>query len=203
MTAPGPMLRRTLLLAAAAAPLVPAVARAAEAAGAVEEARGTVTAERAAQRRALVPRSDVFVGDTVATASESRAALQLGQTTSLRLGARARVRIDRFLVNQGGVLTLEDGPILLDKTGGDAAHPVQVQGGFGLITVRGTRIFAGPSNGVFAIFVVHGVIDVTAGGQRFALQTGEGTNIAAPGGPASPPVKWGEARVRAALASVT
>jgi ferric-dicitrate binding protein FerR (iron transport regulator) len=175
---------------------------AAEVAGYVEEIRGQVTAELAAQRRILVPHSDVFLGDDVASAERSHAALQLGRDTSLRLGANARVRIDRFIVSAGGVLTLEAGPLLLDKAPGPPASALQVRGSFGLITIRGTRIFVGPSNGVIGVFVVHGLIDVTAGGQSIVLQTGEGTNIAAPGAPPTPPVLWGEGRIRAALASV-
>ena len=196
--------RRFLLAAGPATALLahPVVAET-RAAGQVEEVRGQVTAELSSQRRVLVPRGDVFVGDDVATAEESRAAMLLGRDTSLRLGASARVRIDRFIVNAGGVLTLEGGPLLLDKTPGGPTGAVQVRGSFGLITIRGTRIFVGPSNGVTGIFVVHGVITVTSRGESFALQTGEGTNIAGPSDRPTPPAPWGEARIRAALASVT
>jgi ferric-dicitrate binding protein FerR (iron transport regulator) len=171
-------------------------------AGHVQEVKGQVTAELASQTRVLVPRADVFNGDDVATAESSRAAMLLGRDTTLRLGANARVRIDRFIVNAGGVLTLESGPLLLEKAPGNPAAAVTVRGSFGLITVRGTRIFVGPSQGVIGIFVVHGLIDVAAGGREFVLQTGEGTNIAGPGAIPTPPAVWGEARVRAALASV-
>ena len=105
-------------------------------------------------------------------------------------------------MNAGGTLILENGPMLLDKGPSSPGVPVQVRGAFGLITVRGTRIFVGPSNGVIGIFVVHGVISVVAGGSDFALQTGEGVDIAAPGARATAPANWGAARIRAALASV-
>ena len=116
-------------------------------AGQVQEVKGQVTAELASQTRVLVPRSDVFNGDDVATAASSRAAMLLGRDTTLRLGANARIKIDRFIVNAGGVLTLESGPLLLDKGPGNPAATVTVRGSFGLITVRGTRIFVGPSQG--------------------------------------------------------
>jgi ferric-dicitrate binding protein FerR (iron transport regulator) len=174
---------------------------AATVAGYAEEIRGQVTAELAAQRRVLVPRGDVFLGDEVASGDRSRAALQLGRDTSLRLGANARVIIDRFIVNAGGVLTLEAGPLLLDK-GPDTPGALQVRGSFGLITIRGTRVFVGPSNGVIGVFVVHGLIDVTSAGHSVMLQTGQGTDIAAPGAPPTQPHPWGEKRIRAALASV-
>jgi hypothetical protein len=194
---------RAILGAARSAPLLARRSAAgAEAAGYVQEAKGQVTAELASHRRVLVPHSDLFLGDDLATAEQSRAALQLGQDTSVRLGANARLRIDRFIVNAGGVLTLEAGPLLLDKTPSGSPTTLQVRGAFGLIMVRGTRIFVGPSNGVIGIFVVHGLIDVTAGGQSIVLQDGEGTNIASPGAAPTAPVLWGQARIRAALASV-
>jgi hypothetical protein len=195
--------RRTVLTAApTAAVFARAAAGAAMTAGQVQEVRGQVTAELASQRRVLVPRADVFHGDDVATAENSRAAMLLGSETTLRLGANAKIKIDRFIVNAGGVLTLEGGPLLLDKAPGDPSAAVQVRGSFGLITIRGTRVFIGPSQGVIGIFVVHGLIDVASGGLDFVLQTGEGTNISGPGAMPTPPSVWGEGRVRAALASV-
>jgi len=174
---------------------------AAAVAGYVEAVRGQVTAELAAQRRNLVPRGDVFLGDEVMSGDRSRAALQLGHDTSLRLGANARVRIDRFIVSAGGVLTLEAGPLLLDK-GPGTPGTLDVRGSFGLITIRGTRVFVGPSNGVIGVFVVQGVVDVTSGGQRVVLETGLGTDLASPGAPPTQPHPWGETRILAALASV-
>jgi len=170
-------------------------------AGYVEEVRGQVTAALAAQRRILVPHGDVFLGDEVTSGDRSHAALQLGHDTSLRLGANARVIIDRFVVNAGGFLTLEAGPLLLDKES-DTPGALQVRGSFGLITIRGTRVFVGPSNGVIGVFVVHGLVDVTSGGHSVVIQTGQGTDIAALGAPPTEPHPWGEGRIRAALASV-
>jgi len=80
---------------------------------------------------------------------------------------------------------------------------LQIRGSFGLITVRGTGVFVGPSNGVIGIFVVHGQVQVLGGGQSVVLNPEEGTDIAAPGGPPTPPTRWGAARIRAAYASVT
>jgi hypothetical protein len=173
-------------------------------AGHVEDIKGQVTAELASQRRVLTPRADVFIGDDVATAESSRAALLLGRDTSLRLGANARVRIDRFIVDAGGVLTLEEGPLLLDKASDSVAGALQVRGSFGLITIRGTAVFVGPGRGPsgVGIFVVHGIVDVAAGGLEFVLQSGEGTDIAGPGAMPTAPVAWGAPRIRAALASV-
>jgi ferric-dicitrate binding protein FerR (iron transport regulator) len=194
---------RLLLFGVPAAALFSRVAITAEsAAGYVAEVRGEVTAELEASRRVLVPRDTIFLGDDVVSGSQSRAALQLGRDTSLRLGAKAQVRIDRFIVDAGGVLTLEGGALLLDKAPGSAGV-LQIRGSFGLITVRGTGVFVGPSNDVIGIFVVHGQIQVLAAGRSIVLNAGEGTDIAAPGAAPTPPTRWGAARISAAYASVT
>jgi hypothetical protein len=196
------MLGLILFGAPAAVPFSRMAITAESVAGYVAEVRGEVTAELEALRRVLVPRDSIFLGDDVVSGSESRAALQLGRDTSLCLGANAQVRIDRFIVDAGGVLTLRGGALLLDKAPGSPGV-LQIRGSFGLITVRGTGVFVGPSNGVIGIFVVHGQIQILAGGQSVELNTGEGTDVAAPGAPPTPPTRWGVARIRAAYASVT
>src|SRR5438105_1256122 len=120
-------------------------------AGRVDEAVGLVTAEVKDRKRTLAPQEAVFVGDTVATGNASKLGMKLGQETLLRLGELARIKIDRFLVNAGGTIELNAGPMLLDKP--KTSPPVNIRSPFGLISVRGTRVFAGPSGGVFGVFV--------------------------------------------------
>ena len=183
-----------LLLTALSAPAAPVDA------GLVEEVSGVATASSNQSKRALSPRDDVFIGDEVATAALSRARLALGHDTVVRLGENANLRIDRFLVDAGGVLTVGAGAVLLDKT--PSRGPTKLRGAFGLITVRGTRVFAGPSKGVIGVFVEHGVVDLTSGGATVTLHDGEGSDIAHRGAKPTPPKAWGAARVQAALASV-
>ena len=170
-------------------------------AGKVDEAIGLVTAEGKERQRPLAPQATVFVGDTVATGSASRLGMRLGQETELRLGELARIKIDRFLVNAGGTIRLNAGPLLLDKP--KTSPPVNIRSPFGLISVRGTRVFAGPSRGVFGVFVVHGTVTVRAGGRTVQLGDGLGTDIARPGAAPTTPVRWGDERIRLALASVS
>jgi hypothetical protein len=73
---------------------------------------------------------------------------------------------------------------------------------YGLIVVRGTKFFAGPSNGVFGVFVDHGRVSVAAAGHKVTLTAGLGTNIAKPGDPPTPPARWKAERIAAALGSV-
>jgi len=172
------------------------------AAGQVESMRGEAFAERTNARRTLAPAADVFVGDLVQTNEQSGLVLKLGSTTTVKLGGEARFRIDRFVVGAGGTLDLERGPVVIDRDDRARKENLQVRSPFGLIAVRGTMFFAGPSDGVFGVFVGRGAVSVSAGGRTVTLRPGHGTNIASPGAPPSDPKSWGEQRIKAALASV-
>src|SRR5690348_1065321 len=108
------MERRALLTGLAAAWCAGPGASAAEPAGQVETSRGECFAQTAAERRVLAPAAAVYVGDAVGTGVQSALAMHLGAATEVKLGAEARLRIDRFLVNAGGVLVLEGGGMLYD-----------------------------------------------------------------------------------------
>lgn len=199
-TRSGAVMTRRALLTTAAACFAPMPASSAEA-GSVTALEGQGFAESAAARRDLVARSGVFIGDLVGTGLQSRLVLRLGAGTQINLGSEARVRIDSFIANAGGVLELQGGAMLFDGNT-QKGRGVSVRSPFALIAVRGTRFFAGPSAGVFGVFVARGQVRVTASGRRIELTQGMGTNIAYPGAAPTDPTKWGESRVRQALASV-
>lgn len=150
----------------------------------------------------MQPSAPVFIGDAVGTGVQSALAMLLGAATEVRLGAEARLRIDRFLVNAGGVLMLERGGMLYDHKGDGGPSDVTVRGPFGLVAVRGTRFFAGPSNGVFGVFVERGTVTVVGAYTAVQVTSGLGTNIASPGAEPTPPAPWGKARIESAMASV-
>jgi ferric-dicitrate binding protein FerR (iron transport regulator) len=178
-------------------------AQGAEQAGAVEEVRGEAFAEAAAIRRTLDRAAPLFISDEVGTGAASRLSMRLGRDTTIRLGERAYLKIDRFLVDAGGDITLQSGPLLFDRPPGSRPDPVQIRSPFGLIAVRGTRFFAGPSDDRFGVFVERGVVAVTAAGQQVILHDGEGTDFRWPGARPTPVRRWQPPRIRAALASVT
>jgi ferric-dicitrate binding protein FerR (iron transport regulator) len=182
--------------------LIAMPALAAEQAGAVEDIKGEAFAEADAVRRALERSAPVFVGDDVGTGVASRLGMRLGRDTTIRLGERARLKIDRFLIDAGGEITLRSGPLLFDRPPGSPPAHVQIRSPFGLIAVRGTRFFAGPSNGRFGVFVERGTVAVTGGGREVILRSGEGTDFAAPGTRPTPVRRWGLVRVSEAMASV-
>jgi hypothetical protein len=197
--------RRGLLYAAIGAilpALKPGPTSAAEEVGSVQEVKGDAFAEADGRRRNLERSAPLFLKDIVATGPEARLVLHLGSATTLQLGASARLTIDRFLVNVGGDITLQSGPILFDRPEDSAPVDMQFHGSFGLIAVRGTRFFAGPSAGVFGVFVARGAVTVSAAGKEVVVRAGEGTNIALMGGAPSAPTPWGAERIRNAMQSV-
>jgi hypothetical protein len=173
-----------------------------EQAGSVEEIKGEAFADAQNEHRKLENAAPLFIADNVGTGSASRVALHLGKDTMVRLGELAHLTIDRFIENAGGELTLASGPLLYDRQQGAEPQPLKIRSSYGLIAVRGTRFFAGPSNGVFGVFVERGSVVVSAAGQEVTLGAGDGTNIAHPGDAPTPPAPWKQPRIDAAMASV-
>jgi ferric-dicitrate binding protein FerR (iron transport regulator) len=151
-------------------------ARAAEQVGSVEDVTGEAFAELESVRRALNRAVPIFLNEEVVTGAASRLTMQLGRNTTVKLGEQARLRIDRFLVDAGGEMTLRSGPMLFD--GQPRRAGVQVRSPFALIAVRGTRFFAGPSNDRFGVFVARGSVTVSAAGQDPARRRGHGYCVA-------------------------
>jgi hypothetical protein len=171
--------------------------------GQVQSLRGQAFAESGRIRRPLEVQAALFLGDLVMTGAASRLQMRLGRRTILALGENARLRIDRqVLTDDSGDYELQAGPLLLEHDEDGPSIRATVRSPYALIAVRGTRFFAGPSNDVFGVFVASGRVSVQAASRSVLLDEGEGTNIASPGAPPSPPAPWGEARIRAALASV-
>jgi hypothetical protein len=170
--------------------------------GHVEAIRGEAFAELRGARRILAVRANVFVEETVTTGESARLALRFGGDTTLRLGAATKLKIDRYVANAGGEFSLMEGGLLYDRPGRRRSAESVLRSLFGLIAIRGTRLFAGPSNGVFGVFVARGAVDVTAAGKTVTLRRGLGTNIAKPGDPPTDPAVWKPARIAAAFASV-
>ena len=181
---------------------VAARAQARERAGSVEDVKGEAFAEGASERRRLAHAAPIFIADQVGTEAESRLGMRLGRDTTVKLGERARVKIDRFLVNAGGVITLQSGPMLFDRRPGAAPLPMTIRSPYALIAVRGTRFFAGPSGGVFGVFVERGSVTVSAGGRQVVLGQGQGTNVPFAGSQPTPPASWKPARISDAFSRV-
>jgi ferric-dicitrate binding protein FerR (iron transport regulator) len=191
--------RRQCVIAAVAAALASPAGAQGRAAGIVTNLSGRAEAELEAVVRQLRQDASVFVGDRISTGPDARTRIALGEATELRLGPGGRIRIDRFLMRAGGVIDIEAGAVLLDKDPSRASGPINLRSSFGLIAVRGTRVFAGPSNGVFGVFVERGSVEVSAAGKRVVLRSGQGADIARPGSQPTDAAAWGNPRIQRAL----
>jgi hypothetical protein len=191
-----------LLACALACAAVPSPARAQTPAGDVAAVKGEASAEAQSARRVLALGNPVFVDETVATGAASRLTLNLGRNTTLKLGEKARIRLDKHMINAGGAFDLQSGAVLFDRGAGGPKGATTFRSPYGLLAVRGTKFFAGPSNDVFGVFVIRGRVDVTGAGRTVRLTAGFGTNVRLPGDPPTKPAPWKKPRVKAALQSV-
>ena len=173
-----------------------------ESVGAVSALQGQATAEHSGLGRKLLLADAIFLGDLVATQARSRLAMQLGAQTSLKLGAATRVRIDRHIADAGGELELEDGALLFDRPSAGIKGETYLRSPYGLLAVRGTRFFAGPTRRGFGVFVDHGEVVVTAAGRNVRLVDGLGTTIRTPGAPPLRAARWRPSAIRRAFALV-
>lgn len=170
--------------------------------GKAVEVTGDVTRKQADRLEGLKAGASLMDHDFVKTGSESYAELSLGDDTSLLLGSDTELLIDTFIAGQGGTIELGMGQMVFDRPEGLEKIDLTVRTAFGMIGVRGTKFFAGPNRGVFAVFVEHGRVAVTGGGVTKEVGRGEGVEIKTIGEAPGEVTQWGEARIREAYASV-
>jgi hypothetical protein len=196
------MNRRTLITGATSASLLqPSIGWAARAIGRSVKAKGDSTLQRANKATSLVPDADLFEGDLVRTGAKSFAELMLKTATQINLGPNSEIGIDRFVADLGGVINI-GGAIVFDRPENRDPIDLRVNSAFARMGVRGTRFFAGPSKGVYGIFVERGSLIVRTGTVLRKLGPGEGVDIAEEGKPAGKVAKWGAPRIEAAFATV-
>lgn len=170
--------------------------------GKAVEITGDVTRKQENHLEGLKAGTSLMDHDFVKTGAKSFASLELGDDTSLLLGSDTELLIDTFIAGQGGTIELGTGQMVFDRPEGLAKIDLTMRTAFGMIGVRGTKFFAGPSRGVFGVFVEHGLVEVTGGGVTRQVGRGQGVDIATPGAVPSEVAQWGDARIREAYASV-
>ena len=191
--------RRGILIGAATVCAFQRRAWARDQIGKVTEIRGTASAEGAGDTRTLAENGPIFLEELLRTGDESRLAMLLGVRTSVRLGAKSKIRVDRYIADAGGEIVVDSGQLLFD---GRARKGLTVRSPYALIAVRGTKFFAGELGTGFSVFVARGEVSVTGGGGSVTLREGEGTDIATYGAPPSPAEKWGAPKIARAFALV-
>lgn len=171
--------------------------------GAVTNVLGTCFAERGPDNVSLFVESPVMLEDRVRTGEQSRAIIKLGADTAIRMGAGVRLKIDRFVVASGGILTLESGSVLVDKDDRNRNQRIQLNSPYAMIAIRGTAYWAGLLPDGFGVFVQRGTVAVRAAGAEVLLQPGQGTTIPVVGARPQPVRAWGEDKIRLALSQVS
>lgn len=194
-------LRRRQIMLTASAVMLPLPVWAAADLGIVETTEGKAWAA-GSPARDLVAQAAVFLGDEIGTGAESRLAMLLAGSTRILMGPQTTLTIDQFTAEAGGELVLGEGAMLFDRAEDAPKTPVQLSTAFGLIAVRGTRFFAGPSRDKFGVFVERGEVRLSGGGVEVAILPGFGSDIAAPGQAPSQPAPWKPSRIAAAMALV-
>ena len=169
--------------------------------GKVVSTEGSVALERQTNSVDVSPEDPLLIDDRVMTREDGFALLLLDDRTQINLGASSELTIDQFIVEQGGVISM-GGAILFDRPTDQPPTNISILTAFGQIGVRGTRFFAGPTKGKFSVFVDHGSVSVTGGGEERILSAGEGVEFEAEGAAPGPVVRWGEPRIVEAFASV-
>ncbi len=191
---------RRRVLGGLAAALLPLPARAAAAVGTATAVAGSATLDRGRGDLALLVGDALHEGDLIRTGPASRAELLLATETQVNLGPQAELLLDRYLADSGGRLAV-GGPVVFDRPDSLPKLDLTVATAFGEIGLRGTRFFAGPSNGVFAVFVQRGSVEVRAAGGTWQLGPGEGLDLP-DGAPPAAAAPWEVPRILAAFASV-
>nr|WP_275788152.1 FecR family protein [Rhizobium gei] len=169
--------------------------------GKAADIRGKANVRRATKEQGLEKGGPIMTEDYVLTGADSFADLQLDDTRLL-LGSKTELLIDSFIASQGGTMELGTGQMVFDRPEGLPRIDLALRTTFGMIGVRGTKFFAGPNRGVFAVFVEHGQVSVEGGGVQRLVGAGEGIEIAKPGDAPNETVVWKEARIAEAYASV-
>lgn len=168
--------------------------------GKAAKVRGNVRRRQGEDEERLAIGGAVLDKDYVLTSTNSFADLALSETRIL-LGPQTELLIDSFIAGQGGTLELGLGRMVFDRPQKLPKMDVVVRTAFGMIGVRGTRFFCGPSRAPFAVFVEQGAVSVQGGGVTRTVAAGQGVDFSRPGAAPSEPTNWGQARIRQAYAS--
>ncbi len=162
---------------------------------------GIASLNRSGTTLGLQTNDNLMEGDEVVTSAASTVELELFTSTRINLGPESQFMIDQFAADLGGTVTV-GGAMVFDRPDDLQKLDLTVQNAFAQIGVRGTRFFAGPSKGVYGIFVARGEIEVTAAGETRRLGPGDGVDIASPGAAPSAVAQWKAPRILAAFESV-
>ncbi len=188
----------------------PHLAVAADEVATVTKLRNSAHVFRKGQQIALNEGFKIEEFDEVLTGKDTRVEITFIDGTKLNIGEHSNIVIDKFLfdpVNHLGIAilrSLEGAFRFVTGNIGKVNQPqIVVQSRFGVIGVRGTDFWAGPSRGVYGVLLLDGSISVVNPmGQRILTAPGTGVNLTGNDAPPSEVTAWGAERAADALAAV-
>ena len=148
--------------------------------------------------------------DAIKSGKNARVEIIFNDGTKLYIGANCHIVIDEFLFDPDKnigttILRALQGPFrfITGRIGKVQKPQVVVQSRFGVVGVRGTDFWAGPSRGVYGVLLLDGSISVTNPfGQRILTEAGTGVNLTSNTAPPGEVTVWGALRAREALDDV-
>jgi len=182
-----------------------------EAIGAVSRIQGEASGTRDGATRALNLNAAVFLNEVVSTGEGARLEITLTDDTRLTLGEKAKLTLSSYVFNaaagRGGISFAVVGALrfISGRVSKLRASDVRITTPVATIGIRGTEFWGGPiDNQALGVFLLEGVVSVSnAAGEQVLRQSGQGTNIAAPGAAPGPVTFWPADKVGRAIAAVT
>ena len=176
----------------------------------VSRLKNTAVVVRKGQQANLITGYKLHKFDEIKSGEDARVEIIFDDGTKLNLGANCHIVIDEFLFDPDenigvAILRAFQGPFrFITGSIGKVSEPqIVVQSRFGVIGVRGTDFWAGPSRGVYGVLLLDGSISVTNPlGQRILTTAGTGVNLTGNDAPPGEVTVWGAGRAQEALAAV-
>jgi len=180
-----------------------------EVVGRVSEVSGSAVAMQDALPRALKKGADIYIGDVLSTARDSRLQIRMLDDAEFALGERAVFVVQEYFLRQDGkegnaVIRLMSGAIraVSGKIAQLDGQPFQLRTEVATIGVRGTEFWGGMLDGVhqFALLGGTAIIVENKGGRVEITRPGDGTNVASDLAAPSAPTAWASDKLSRAAA---
>ncbi len=173
-----------------------------DAIGTVSRVQGEASSTRGGALRRLATNAPMFLNEVLSTGEGARLEVVFVDQTHVTLGERARLTLDTYVFNpaagSGGIKFAAVGAFrfLSGQVSKLATSEVTVTTPVATIGIRGTEFWGGPiDDQALGVFLVEGAVTVSnAAGERILTQSGQGTNILAPGAAPGPVTFWPAAR---------
>lgn len=203
------MKRKFMPAVVAAATAIAAAAQAATPVGEVSRHQGTSIGLSEGTERALATGAAVHLQEEISTGEAARLEITFDDGTTLTLGEKARLVIDRFVydpadglermaLSTAGAFRFVSGALKQPAAEVSVATPVA------LIGIRGTDFWGGPVDGQFGVFLLEGSVSVTnSAGEALLDDPGEGVSLDGPDIAPGEVTIWPQDKVDRAVATVT